>query len=104
MQVAIGIDTHKGVLPRQRSTPSAGCWMSARFTNALVHRSLLRWVTEQAQPRRIRIEGSLSYGSAAARMLLGHAEDVQEVAACSHIKSGVGGPGKSDPVDAVAIA
>lgn len=60
---------------------------------------------EQGQPRTIGIEGSLNYGSAAARTLLARGEDVREVAASlTHIERRRRATGKSDPVDAVAIA
>jgi len=106
VQVAIGIDTHKGSLAAA-AVDALGRVLDVReFTNDPTgHRSLLRWVKEQAQPRTIGIEGSLSYGSAAARMLLGHAEDVREVAALlTHQERRRRAKGKSDPVDAVAIA
>ena len=106
MHVAIGIDTHKGSLAAA-SVDALGRVLDIReFTNDPTgHRSLLRWVKEQAQPRTIGIEGSLSYGSAAARMLLGHAEDVREVApSLTHLERRRRAKGKSDPVDAVAIA
>jgi transposase len=106
VQVAIGIDTHKGSLAAA-AVDALGRVLGAReFTNDPTgHRSLLRWVKEQAQPRTIGIEGSLSYGSAAARMLLGHAEDVREVApSLTHQERRRRAKGKSDPVDAVAIA
>jgi transposase len=106
VQVAIGIDTHKGSLAAA-AVDALGRVLDVReFTNDPTgHRSLLRWVKEQAQPRTIGIEGSLSYGSAAARMLLGHAEDVREVAALlTHQERCRRAKGRSDPVDAVAIA
>jgi transposase len=106
VQVAIGIDTHKGSLAAA-AVDALGRVLGAReFTNDPTgHRSLLRWVKEQAQPRTIGIEGSLSYGSAPARMLLGHAEDVREVApSLTHQERRRRAKGKSDPVDAVAIA
>jgi transposase len=106
VQVAIGIDTHKGSLAAA-AVDALGRVLDVReFTNDPTgHRSLLRWVKEQAQPRTIGIEGSLSYGSAAARMLLGHAEDVREVApSLTHQERRRRAKGKSDPVDAVAIA
>lgn len=76
------------------------------FTNDPTgHRLLVRWVAEQGQPRRIGIEGSLSYGSGAARALLACAEDVREVApSLTHLERRRRSKGKSDSVDAVAIA
>lgn len=71
MEVAIGIDTHQGSLAAA-AVDALGRVLGIReFTNDPTgHRSLLRWVTELGQPRTIGIEGSLSYGSAAARALL----------------------------------
>jgi len=106
VEVAIGIDTHKASLAAA-AVDTLGRVLDVReFANDPTgHRSLLRWVMEQAQPRTIGIEGSLSYGSAAARMLLGHAEDVREVApSLTHLERRRRSKGKSDPVDAVAIA
>ncbi len=103
MEVAIGIDTHKGSLAAAAVDPLGRVLGAREFTNDPTgHRLLLRWVAEQAQPRTIGIEGSLSYGSAAARMLLGHAEDVREVApSLTHLERRRRAKGKSD---AVAIA
>ncbi len=106
MEVAIGIDSHKGSLAAA-SVDALGRVLGVReFTNDPTgHRSLVRWVKEQAQPRTVGIEGSLSYGSAAARALLAHGEDVREVApSLTHLERRRRVKGKSDPVDAVAIA
>jgi transposase len=106
MEVAIGIDTHKGSLAAA-SVDTLGRVLGVReFANDPTgHRSLLRWVKDQGQPRTIGIEGSLSYGSAAARALLAHGEDVREVApSLTHLERRRRSKGKSDPVDAVAIA
>ena len=80
MEVAIGIDTHKGSLAAA-SVDALGRVLDVReFTNDPTgHRSLVRWVKEQTQPRRIGIEGSLNYGASAARTLLASGEDVREV-------------------------
>ncbi len=106
MEVAIGIDTHKGSLAAA-AVDALGRVLGVReFTNDPTgHRLLLRWVSEQGQPRTVGIEGSLSYGSAAARALLAHGEDVREVApSLTHLERRRRSKGKSDPVDAVAIA
>lgn len=106
MDVAIGIDTHKGSLTAA-AVDALGKVLGIReFPNDPTgHRSLLRWVREQGQPRTIGIEESLNYGSAAARTLLARGEDVREVAASlTHIERRRRVKGKSDPVDAVAIA
>jgi transposase len=106
MEVAIGIDTHKASLAAA-AVDALGRVLGIReFANDPTgHRSLLRWVAEQGQPRTVGIEGSLSYGSAAARALLAQGEDVREVApSLTHLERRRRSKGKSDPVDAVAIA
>jgi len=106
VEVAIGIDTHKGSLAAA-SVDALGRVLDVReFTNDPTgHRSLVRWVKEQTQPRRIGIEGSLNYGASAARTLLASGEDVREVSPLlTHVERRRRSKGKSDPVDAVAIA
>jgi len=106
VEVAIGIDTHKGSLAAA-SVDALGRVLDVReFTNDPTgHRSLVRWVKEQTQPRRIGIEGSLNYGASAARTLLASGEDVREVSPLlTHVERRRRAKGKSDPVDAVAIA
>jgi len=106
VEVAIGIDTHKGSLAAA-SVDALGRVLDVReFTNDPTgHRSLVRWVTEQAGPRRIGIEGSLNYGASAARTLLASGEDVREVSPLlTHVERRRRSKGKSDPIDAVAIA
>jgi transposase len=62
-------------------------------------------VREQAQPRTIGIEGSLSYGASVARTLMMGGEDVREVSPLlTHVERRRRAKGKSDPIDAVAIA
>jgi transposase len=106
VEVAIGIDTHKASLAAA-SVDALGRVLDVReFTNDPTgHRSLVRWVKEQTQPRRIGIEGSLNYGASAARTLLDSGEDVREVSPLlTHVERRRRAKGKSDPVDAVAIA
>lgn len=106
MEVAIGIDTHKGSLAAASVDGLGRVLGVLEFTNDPTgHRSLVRWVREQAEPRRIGIEGSLCYGAAVARTLLEGAEDVREVApSLTHLERRRRAKGKSDSVDAVAIA
>ncbi|HEX6331071.1 MAG TPA: IS110 family transposase [Actinomycetota bacterium] len=60
---------------------------------------------EQGQARTIGMEGSLSYGASVAPTLLESGEDVREVApTLTHLERRRRSKGKSDPVDAVAIA
>ena len=106
MEVAVGIDTHKGSLAAA-AVDALGRVLDVReFANdPKGHRSLLRWVKEQGQPRRVGIEGSLHYGAAAASRLLAEGEDVREVSpSLTHVERRRRSKGKSDPIDAVAIA
>jgi transposase len=106
VEVAIGIDTHKGSLAAAAVDPLGRALDVRQFTNDPAgHRLLVRWVREQAQPRRIGIEGSLNYGASAARTLLARGEDVREVSpSLTHAERRRRSKGKSDPIDAVAIA
>jgi transposase len=106
VEVAIGIDTHKGSLAAAAVDPLGRVLGVREFTNdPSGHRSLVRWVKEQPHPRMIGIEGSLSYGAAVAKKLLEDAEDVREVApSLTHSERRRRPKGKSDSVDAVAIA
>jgi transposase len=106
VEVAVGIDTHKGSLAAA-AVDALGRVLDVReFANdPKGHRSLLRWVKEQGQPRRVGIEGSLHYGAAAASRLLAEGEDVREVSpSLTHVERRRRSKGKSDPIDAVAIA
>jgi transposase len=106
VEVAIGIDTHKGSLAAAAVDPLGRVLDVREFANdPKGHRSLVQWVKLQEHPRRIGIEGSLSYGAAAARTLLEGSEDVREVApSLTHLERRRRSKGKSDPIDAVAIA
>jgi transposase len=106
VEVAIGIDTHKGSLAAAAVDVLGRVLGVREFANdPKGHRLLMRWVKEQGQPHTIGIEGSLHYGAAVARMLLERAEDVREVSpSLTHLERRRRSKGKSDPVDAVAIA
>jgi transposase len=106
MEVAIGIDTHKGSLAAA-AVDALGRVLDVRsFGNdPKGHRSLVRWVKERGQPRTVGIEGSMHYGAAAAARLLAEGEDVREVSpSLTHVERRRRSKGKSDPIDAVAIA
>lgn len=106
MEVAIGIDTHKRSLAAA-AVDSLGRVLGVReFTNEPGgHRLLVRWVGEQARPRTIGIEGSLNYGASIARTLMDAGEDVREISpSLTHLERRRRARGKSDPIDAVAIA
>jgi transposase len=106
MEVAIGIDSHKGSLTAA-AVDALGRVLGVReFRNDPTgHRALLRWVKNQGKPRRIGIEGSLHYGAAVTSRLLAGGEDVREVPpSLTHLERRRRSKGKSDLVDSVAIA
>jgi transposase len=104
---AIGIDTHKATLAAcaidELGRPMAECSFS---NDPAGHAALLAWARAVASGTRIGLEGSASFGAAAARFLLAAGEDVVEVPPqLSHrerLRSRRAG--KSDPGDALAIA
>jgi transposase len=107
VEVAIGIDSHKGSLAAA-AVDALGRVIDAReFGNRPEgHRALIGWVRSQRGPRRIGVEGSQGFGAAVARRLLLAEEDVREVPASLTHRQRQRRPsqGKSDPIDAVAIA
>ena len=107
MEVAIGIDSHKGSLAAA-AVDAVGRIVDVReFRNRPDgHRALIEWVSSQPGPRTIGVEGSRGFGAAVARRLLLAGEDVSEVPASLTHRQRRRRPsqGKSDPVDAVAIA
>jgi transposase len=107
MGVAIGIDSHKETLA-VAAIDGLGRIAAAREfgNNARGHRRLLRWVQARGDDRIIGIEGSGAYGAGAARHLMSAGEDVREVPASLTHRERRRRPsqGKSDVVDAVAIA
>lgn len=70
------------------------------------HAKLLGWVRTLETPRRIGVEGSATFGAGLVRCLLVAGEEVREVPASLTYRERrrKGSQGKSDPVDAVAIA
>jgi hypothetical protein len=70
------------------------------------HLALLAWTQDQPAPRAIGVEGSGNYGAALCRTLASAGEQVHEVPATLTFRERrrKGSQGKSDPVDAVAIA
>ena len=70
------------------------------------HRALLEWARGHGEPRMIGVEGSGTYGAGLVRVLASAGEEVREVPAILTWKERrrKGSQGKSDPVDAVAIA
>jgi transposase len=70
------------------------------------HSDLLAWAKSRSTVRRFGVECSGTYGAALARYLSSAGEDVREVpASLAHReRKRKPSPGKSDPIDAVAIA
>ena len=107
MDVAIGIDAHKGTLAAAAVDSIGRVLAETELPNdAAGHKKLLTWIRSQPGTRRVGIEGSGSYGAGLARILLGAGEDVREVPTSLSARERQRRPtyGKSDPIDAVAIA
>ena len=107
MEVAIGVDSHKASLAAAAVDPLGRVLDAREFPNdAKGHETLCGWVRRYGPDRRIGIECSLSYGAAAASFLLAHQEDVREVPSSLTARQRRlrRSQGKSDLVDAVAIA
>jgi transposase len=107
MEVAIGVDSHKASLAAAAVDPLGRVLDAREFpNNPKGHQALCEWVRGYGSDRRIGIECSLSYGAAAARYLLAHQEDVREVPSSLTARQRRlrRSQGKSDLVDAVAIA
>jgi transposase len=102
----VGIDTHKSTLAAC-AVDSLGVAVAERTfaNNPGGHEALVEWV-RQTGAERVGLEGSGRYGAAAARTLAGAGLDVRDVPPhLSHRERiRTHRPGKSDPVDALAIA
>ena len=107
MEVAFGVDPHKGSLAVAAVDPLGRVLDTGEFSNdPQGHRAVLRWVRERGPDRVIGIECSLSYGASLSRYLLGAGEDVREVPTTLTFRERRRrhSQGKSDLVDSVAIA
>jgi transposase len=107
MDVVIGIDSHKETLAAAAIDELGKVAAVREFSNSpRGHRKLQGWVRARGTNRTIGIEGSGAYGAGAARHLLAAGEDVREVPASFTHRERRKRPsqGKSDVVDAVAIA
>lgn len=107
MEVAIGVDPHKGSLAVAAVDPLGKVGGTGEFSNdPRGHRALLGWIRGQDPDRVIGIECSLSYGASLSRVLLAAGEDVREVPTTltSRERRRRRSQGKSDLVDSVAIA
>ncbi len=106
MSVSIGIDSHKSTLAAAAVDELGRVVSVEEFPNDPAgHFALGRWVAGLEQEGRIGIECSGSYGNALARELTAAGLDVYEVPAnLAHREARRQGRGKSDTIDAVAIA
>jgi transposase len=105
--LAIGIDTHKATLAACALDELGQPLAEASFANDPTgHRVLLAWADGLVPAARIGLEGSASFGAAAARFLVSAGRDVREVPPqLSHRERlRTRRAGKSDPGDALAIA
>lgn len=104
---AIGIDTHKDSLAACAVDELGGALAERTFRNDPPgHRDLLTWAGAVAPGAVVGVEGSASFGAAAARFLLGAGLPVREVPPqlSSRERTRTRRAGKSDPGDALAIA
>jgi len=104
---AIGIDTHKQTLAACAVDELGAPLAEAVFVNDPAgHAALAAWIREVVPEARVGVEGSSSFGAAAARALEDAGLAVREVP--PHLSRRERGrtrrPGKSDPGDALAIA
>jgi transposase len=107
MGSSIGVDSHKCSLAAAVVDELGRVIGVQEFPNDPDgHFALLKWAQEQEVPRAIGVEGSGNYGAALCRTLAAAGEHVHEVPATLTFRERrrKGSQGKSDPVDAVAIA
>jgi transposase len=104
---AIGVDTHKDSLAAC-AVDDLGVVLAERtFANdRRGHVEFARWAADLVPAARIGVEGSASYGSALARHLVAGGHEVLEVPPqlSRRERHRTRRPGKSDPLDALAIA
>lgn len=106
-QMAVGVDTHKDTLAACLVDGLGIARDEREFANDPAgHTAFAAWLAEQADPVRVGVEGSSSYGAGLARHLVAAGADVVEVPPqLSRRERGrTRRPGKSDPGDAFAIA
>lgn len=108
MRIAIGVDSHKATLAFSAVDELGRHLATRQVTNDRAgHEQALAWINEVASSSRVvGIEGSGSFGAALAWFLLDRGEDVREVPAFMTYRerNRRRSDGKSDPVDALAIA
>ena len=107
MSVAIGVDSHKQTLAAA-VVDQVGKELGSRvFPNdPKGHRRALKWIASLPSGRVVGIECAGTYGAAFAWFLMERGEDVREVPAHQTFRERHRrrSAGKSDPVDAIAIA
>ena len=107
MGVAIGVDSHKSSLSAAAVDELGRRLAVASFANhPRGHQRALEWIETFPEPVMIGIEGSQRYGLPLARFLTTRGQQVAEVPATltARERGRQRNQGKSDPVDACAIA
>ena len=103
----IGVDTHKATLAFAAADDVGKLIETKQFSNDPVgHRKAADWIARFRPPRTIGIEGSGLFGAAFTWFLFERGEDVKEVppGLTFRERNRKRSDGKSDPVDALAIA
>jgi transposase len=105
-RVFIGVDSHRSPLAAAAVDGVGRVLEVAEFDNdPRCHGNFISWSERIDGQARIGIESSGNYGNALARILVAAGQDVFEVPAnLSHREARRQRQGKSDPIDAVAIA
>jgi transposase len=104
--IAIGVDTHKQSLAACAVNELGLAVAERSFGNDTKgHGALLRWAAE-FRSRRFGLEGASNFGAGLTRALTEAGEDVREVPAIltRRERRRTGRAGKSDPIDALAVA
>jgi transposase len=103
----VGVDSHKDTLAACRVDANGRQLKAAEFANtAAGHRQLHAWALTEGVVERFGIEGAANLGAGLARALLAAGETVCEVPCALSVRERgrLRRSGKSDPIDALAIA